>query len=101
MTEPCSDILRAVLAEFDGRPLALARAIGAPVLRQHVEGWIKQGAIPPTQCPRIEAVTQGRFTCEQMTDKVVWARIPDPTWLWHPAGRPVIDVAAPVIVEAA
>ena len=93
--------LRAVLREFDGRPILLARAIGDPIQRQHVEAWVRQGYVPPTQCPRLEAVTRGRYTCEQLSAKGVnWARIPDALWPWHPQGRPVVDVSRNLIAPA-
>ena len=81
-----------------GGPTAVARMVGCKP--PSVIEWRSRG-IPPDRCPAIERGTQGRFVCERLSPRVVWARIPDPTWPWHPDGRPAIDVsAAPVQQEA-
>jgi DNA-binding transcriptional regulator YdaS (Cro superfamily) len=58
-----------------------------------VIGW--NGRIPKERCPDIERATEGRYTVEELREDVVWQRVPDANWP-HPAGRPCIDVAAPV-----
>lgn len=59
----------------------------------------KRSRAPLERCAAIEQAFGGSITCEQMRPDVTWHRIPDPTWP-HPAGRPVIDVARPVVAEA-
>lgn len=56
--------------------------------------------IPPERCPLIERATAGAHTVEALRPDAPWSRIPDPSWP-HPSGRPVIDVARPVVAEAA
>lgn len=58
-----------------------------------VSEWKLRG-IPVERCPRLERAYDGKVTCEQMRPDVVWVRIPDPDWHWHPDGRPLIDVTA-------
>jgi len=49
--------------------------------------------IPADRRPDIERATGGEVTCEEMTsDEVVWSRISDAHWKWHPLGRPVRDL---------
>ena len=46
-----------------------------------------------------ERALGGLVTAEQLRPDVRWVRIPDESWP-HPAGRPLIDVAAPAAEEA-
>ena len=78
-----------------GGPAAVARMLG--IKPPSVIGW--RGRVPTERCPTIERSTQGRWTCEVLRPDIHWVRIPDATWP-HPDGRPLIDVAAPVAVEA-
>lgn len=71
-----------------GGPSELARITGCKP--PSVTEWRSRG-IPPERCPAIERAKQGRWSCEQLRDDIVWRRIPDPNWPWHPAGRPVRD----------
>ncbi len=85
-----------------GGPSELARIAG--VKPPSVTEWRTRG-IPPERCPAIERAKHGRVTCEQLRGDVLWVRIPDPEWPWHPAGRPAVDVgravkAAPTNEEA-
>ncbi len=50
---------------------------------------------PPDRLwPTLERLTNGMYTCEQMRPDIVWVRIPDPAWPWHPEGRPLRDDTA-------
>jgi hypothetical protein len=75
-----------------GGPTAVARMVGCKP--PSVIEWRKRG-IPADRCPAIERESGGKVKCEQLRDDVVWTRIADDNWPWHPAGRPLIDVAAP------
>lgn len=79
-----------------GGPTAVARMVGCRV--PSVIEWRKRG-IPADRCPAIERATMGAVTCETLRPDAAWSRIPDPSWP-HPAGRPVIDVARPVVAVA-
>ena len=79
-----------------GGPTAVARMVGCRV--PSVIEWRKRG-IPADRCPAIERATQGAVTVEVLRPDAAWSRIPDPAWP-HPAGRPVIDVARPVVAVA-
>lgn len=80
-----------------GGPTAVARIVGCKV--PSVIEWRRRG-IPPERCPAIERATAGSVVCDVLRPDVAWARIPDPDWP-HPAGRPVIDVARPVVEREA
>ena len=75
-----------------GRQTKLAAEIGAQP--QLVWQWAHgKRPIPADRRPDIERGTGGEVTCEEMTsDEVVWSRISDDHWKWHPLGRPVRDV---------
>ena len=83
-----------------GGTVAIARMTG--VAPPSVTGWRKRG-IPAERCPAIERGSEGKAPCEQLRPDVVWHRVPDPDWPWHPLGRPLIDVsrqrAAPVSAD--
>ena len=79
-----------------GGPTAVARMVGCRV--PSVIEWRKRG-IPADRCPAIERATSGAVTVEVLRPDAAWSRIPDPAWP-HPAGRPVIDVARPVVAVA-
>lgn len=81
------------LIEAMGGVSAVARLVH--VKPPSVTEWRVRG-IPPERCPALERATEGRHTCESMRPDVPWARVPDPEWPWHPAGRPLIDVARPL-----
>ena len=61
-----------------------------------VSQWIADAdprPVPPKQRPGIEQFTEGEVPVESFEDPgVIWARIKDKSWPWHPAGRPVLDV---------
>lgn len=65
-----------------------------------VTAWRKRG-IPADRCPSLERGTDGRYTCEQLRPDLRWIRVPDADWPWHPAGRPLLDVAATALRAAA
>jgi hypothetical protein len=71
-------------------PTVVARLAGCKP--PSVTEWRKRG-IPVDRCPVLERGTDGRYTCETMRPDIVWHRVPDDEWLWHPAGRPLHDVA--------
>ena len=75
-----------------GRQTKLAAEIGAQP--QLVWQWAHgKRPIPADRRPDIERATGGAVTCEEMTsDEVVWSRISDAHWKWHPLGRPVRDL---------
>lgn len=78
--------------EQRGRQTELAEAIGCPP--QVIWGWAKGGRpIPDGRCPSIEQATSGEVTCEELRPDVVWGRIADKSWRWHPKGRPVVEVS--------
>lgn len=78
--------------EPHGRQTALAKALRCqPQLVSQWANGIRD--IPEDRCPAIEAATSGKVTCEEMGTDVVWKRMPDKTWNWHPKGRPMNDVA--------
>lgn len=80
-----------------GGPAVVARMTG--VRTPSVIEWRKRG-IPADRCPAIERGSEGRATCEQLRPDVVWSRIPDADWPWHPDGRPLIDVTRQPAVAA-
>lgn len=76
-----------------GGPAAVARMVGCKP--PSVIEWRKRG-IPAERCPQIERATTGAVTCEALRPDVAWTRVPDPDWP-HAAGRPLIDVARPIV----
>ncbi len=79
------------LIDVLGGPTAVARMCG--VKPPSVMDWRRRG-IPTDRCPAIERATAGQMLCERMRPDVVWVRVPDTAWPWHPQGRPLLDVAA-------
>lgn len=77
-----------------GGPAVVARWTGCR--SPSVIEWRKRG-IPPRWGPFIERGSDGRWTCEVVCSDARWVRVPDPAWPWHPAGRPLLDVAAGVL----
>jgi DNA-binding transcriptional regulator YdaS (Cro superfamily) len=69
--------------------LALALECDPQLVGQWANG---RRPIPPARRPAIEAATQGDVRCEDMGDDVVWRRVPDKAWKWHPKGRPLLDL---------
>lgn len=62
--------------------------------RRNVWPWFSTGRrLPADHCPALERAAHGTVTCEQLRPDVRWHRVPDAAWPWHPAGRPLIDVA--------
>ncbi len=55
---------------------------------------------PAEKCPALEKAAAGTVTCEQMRPDVRWHRVADPAWP-HPEGRPLMDVALPVVAQQA
>ena len=53
----------------------------------------RRRATPAEHCPDIERTRGGKLPCEQLRPDVRWHRVADAAWPWHPAGRPLIDVA--------
>lgn len=81
------------LADFlaDTRQTDLAAAVGCQ--SQLIWQWSKGVRQTPTdRCPAIERATGGKVTCEEQRPDVVWRRIADPAWPWHPQGKPLVDV---------
>lgn len=83
-----SGAMRDLIRDLGG-PAAVARMVG--IKPPSVIGW--RGRVPPDRCPTIERATEGRWSCESLRPDIKWHRVPDPAWP-HPAGRPLIDVAA-------
>ncbi len=82
-----------------GGQAALARALGgltAPTIHQWVDG---KRPVPESQCPKIEVLTEGVFTCESLRPDVAWRRVPDADWPWHPEGKPLIDLMPEVSTQ--
>jgi len=75
---------------------AAALGLNEQYLYQCLSGRVKT---PAERCPAIERAFDGRVTAEQLRPDIAWVRIADPAWP-HPAGRPLIDVAAPAAEEA-
>lgn len=64
---------------------------------QYVYQCLTRRRTTPTDwCPGMERASGGKLTCEQLRPDVVWTRLADSQWLWHPQGRPLLDVAASV-----
>lgn len=77
----------------------LRAAIGArsdDQVRQWQHGYA--GRLPsPENCAAIERATGGKVTCEELRPGEQWHRVRDRSWKWHPQGRPVVDVARPLV----
>lgn len=72
---------------------AFARTLG--VHPDQVRQWRnKTGDRRPSaeNSAAIEEATDGLVTCEVLRPDLVWHRVKDKSWPWHPAGRPVLDV---------
>lgn len=83
--------LKTYLAEDRGAQSRLARALGCqPQLMWQWQAGRRM--VPAERCPGIERESKGQVRCETLRPDVVWHRVPDPAWPWHPAGRPLIDV---------
>lgn len=81
-----------------GGPAAVARLVN--VKPPSVIEWRRRG-IPADRCPALERASEGKHTCETMRPDVRWHRVADADWPWHPQGRPLMDVAAGVVRDAA
>ena len=58
-----------------------------------VNEWVSKGrAVPDARCADVERICEGRVTCEQLREDIVWHRVADKAWPWHPKGRPLKDV---------
>ena len=75
------------------RTLALALGIKQPTVSEWCSG-VKR--VPLERCAAIERATTGAVTCEALRPDVAWTRVVDPDWP-HAAGRPLIDVARPLV----
>ena len=76
-----------------GGPTAVARILG--LKPPTVCGWKR---VPEWHCPTIELDKGGAVTVEEMRPDIPWRRIKDYRWP-HPAGRPVIDLAAKALAK--
>lgn len=72
-------------------PSVVARMVGCKV--PSVSEW-RGRKVPEGRCPAIERGTNGKYACEVVRPDLIWVRVPDPDWPWHPQGRPLLDVAA-------
>lgn len=73
-----------------------ARAIG--VNQDQVRQWRHEtdGRRPShTSAALIERGTDGAVTCEELRPDLVWTRIKDKSYGFHPKGRPLLEVAVP------
>ena len=61
------------VAKFDNSPTKLAAAIGGPVLRQHIEHWLKAGRVPAERCAEVSSATG--IPLERLNDKVNWSLV--------------------------
>ena len=61
------------VSKFENSPSKLAAAIGEPVLRQHVEHWLKAGRVPAERCAEVAAVTG--IALERLNDRVNWSLV--------------------------
>ena len=61
------------VAKFDNSPTKLAAAIGGPVLRQHIEHWLKAGRVPAARCAEVSSVTS--IPLERLNDNVNWSLV--------------------------
>jgi DNA-binding transcriptional regulator YdaS (Cro superfamily) len=61
------------LEMFGGSPTRLARAVGDPVIRQHVEHWLKAGRVPADKAPSVKRVTG--ISCDLLCPGVEWAEV--------------------------
>lgn len=83
--------LQTYLAGDHGAQTRLARALGCPP--QLMWQWqAGKRQVPAERCPGIERQSEGKVKCEALRPDVVWHRVPDAAWPWHPDGRPLIDV---------
>jgi DNA-binding transcriptional regulator YdaS (Cro superfamily) len=68
----------------------------ARVLRVLLSQWTADEnprQVPVDRCPDIERASDGVVTCEEMRPDVRWHRVADVDWVWHPEGRPLLEVA--------
>lgn len=56
--------------KYEGSPSKLAKAVGAGVLRQHVEHWLKVGRVSAEKAPDVEKATG--VPCEKLCPDVNW-----------------------------
>jgi len=86
MTRHSLTPVQRALAHFDDSPTKMAAAIGAGVLRQHVEHWRLSGRIPTEHCRAIHDITSVKCWELRPTD---WHRIwPD---LMGTKGAPKVE----------
>ncbi len=75
------------LAKFDNSPTKLANAIGAPVLRQHVEHWLKAGRVPADKAPSVKRVAG--IDCHLLCPGVDWDAVATTNQTTEPAAAGV------------
>lgn len=86
-TQKLTPVQRA-LAHFDDSPTKMASALGAGVLRQHVEHWRQSGRIPTEHCRAVHNLTNVKCWELRPAD---WSRIwPD---LIGTKGAPKVPLA--------
>ena len=86
------------ITPVDGAAIAAAIGVNEQYLYQCLT---RRRPTPAERCPEIERASAGRLVCEDMRPDVVWHRLPDPDWPWHPQGRPLIDVTRPPAAQLA
>ena len=72
MPRPILNLAQRALAHFEDSPTKMAAAIGAGVLRQHVEHWRASGRIPTEHCRAVHNLTGVKCWDLRPTD---WHRI--------------------------
>lgn len=48
--------------------------------------------LAPHKAMELERASKGKYRCEQLLPKLAWHRKRDPSWPWHPRGRPLPDL---------
>jgi DNA-binding transcriptional regulator YdaS (Cro superfamily) len=77
----------------DGHGKQTIFAAKAGTLPQLIWQWrTGERPVPMNRCPALEMATGGKVTCEELRPDLVWHRVKDRKWTWHPEGRPLIDV---------
>jgi DNA-binding transcriptional regulator YdaS (Cro superfamily) len=69
--------------------------------RRNVSPWYTLGRpVPEDKCPLLERATAEKgqpVFCEELRPDLTWRRVADPSWPWHPKGKPLLDLTPEVV----
>lgn len=92
-TEPMNEAVERFIKHANvGSQDKAAELLG--VKQPTVSEWLREiRPVPHETCADMERISGGDIQAELIRHDARWLRVKDRTWKWHPAGKPVLDVA--------